>query len=157
MPCVVTDVCLDCTRRDCLAVCPIDCIFDAEDGRRVVIHPDECFECLCCYLACPREGAIEAASALPPDKKEWEAINARISTAPGAKRLAAVPLPVASARSVYGRCAGTAYLGEVRPKKPKKGVRCSSSASAPKPRSRCAEDASSAPLSLGEFSYGQAP
>lgn len=117
MPCVVTDVCHHCKTRACLSVCPIDCFFET-DGQMVFIDPVECFECLCCYLACPVE-AIWPEKSLPDDKKDWAGIN-RIKTRSGqATRCAAIPLLLPEgARSVWpGRCAAMAYP-EKRPEQP---------------------------------------
>ncbi len=106
--CVVTERCWDCKDRVCLAVCPIDCFFERGEGRRVYIHPDECFECLCCYVDCPRE-AIFPASALPPGSEAWVERNAQESQAPDARRLSAIPLPATKAGPRKERSAATAY------------------------------------------------
>ncbi len=114
MPCVVTEACIDCKERFCLAVCPIDCFFTDAEDRRVYVHQDECFECLCCYLECPLS-AIFTEPALPPDKRHWIAINAEKSTAPDARRLHSIPLPKVEPKGTRGRCAATAYRGSHGP------------------------------------------
>ena len=82
MACVVTDKCVDCTTRDCLPVCPINCFFET-DGKMLYASQDECFECLCCYMACPKE-AIYIEAALPDDMKKWKEINAEMCRRPDA-------------------------------------------------------------------------
>lgn len=121
MACVVTDKCFDCSFRDCIAVCPIDCMFAETDDGMVYVHPEECFECLCCYQACPRE-AIYPERSLPEDKRAWTEINARKVLSGQAKRLIAIPQPRATPEPAQLRCASAAYRGSATGAVPPPGL-----------------------------------
>lgn len=108
MPIVIMDNCWDCETRDCVPVCPITCLFEGDGGRRVYAHPDECFECLCCYQACPREAALPECS-VPAAKREWIARNRLFATAPDAVRVHASGQLRPTAFVAQARCAATAY------------------------------------------------
>ncbi len=44
--------CMHCSDAPCIAVCPVDCIYETEDG--VVLHAkDMCIGCGYCFFACP--------------------------------------------------------------------------------------------------------
>ncbi|RRJ83959.1 formate dehydrogenase FDH3 subunit beta [Aestuariirhabdus litorea] len=44
--------CMHCTDAPCIAVCPVDCIYEANDG--IVLHSkDQCIGCGYCLMACP--------------------------------------------------------------------------------------------------------
>ncbi len=44
--------CMHCTDAPCIAVCPVDCIYEAQDG--IVLHnKDLCIGCGYCLMACP--------------------------------------------------------------------------------------------------------
>lgn len=103
---VVTDDCILCRPRYCVAVCPVDCFL--EDERMVYIHPDHCIDCVACYLACPHQ-AIEAASALPARKRDWIGVNAR-RTRSGRGLSRSRPRPLQPMpRTAKGRSAADAY------------------------------------------------
>ena len=70
---VVTDNCHGCRFTDCVSVCPADCFHG--DGQMVYIDPEECIGCGVCAGECPVD-AIYAKNELPPELKEWAAINA---------------------------------------------------------------------------------
>jgi len=72
MPFVITDACIDVKDKDCLAACPVDCIY--EGGRTLYIHPEECIDCGLCETVCP-VAAIHADNRLPPELAAWPAIN----------------------------------------------------------------------------------
>lgn len=72
MPYVVTDACIDVKDKDCLAACPVDCIY--EGARTLYIHPDECIDCGLCETVCP-VAAIHADDRLPKGLEGWIAIN----------------------------------------------------------------------------------
>ncbi len=54
---VICEPCVGAKHRDCIAVCPVDCIHPKleEDRGEVMlfIHPDECIDCGACVPACP--------------------------------------------------------------------------------------------------------
>lgn len=51
MPFVITEPCIDVKDRGCAEVCPVDCIYEAEE--QLMIHPEECIDCYACLPACP--------------------------------------------------------------------------------------------------------
>jgi len=51
MPYYVTELCVDVMDRSCVAVCPVDCIYEGD--REVYINPDECIDCGACEPTCP--------------------------------------------------------------------------------------------------------
>ncbi len=106
MALVVTEKCYDCKHEDCLAVCPIDCMFS--DEHRTYISLDECIDCLCCALACPR-GAIFPPSVLGPDDQKWVDINAQKARSSETRRRVARGLPRPTPKASQGRSAATAY------------------------------------------------
>jgi NAD-dependent dihydropyrimidine dehydrogenase PreA subunit len=55
VPYIVTQACVGVNDKSCLTVCPVDCIYEAED--KVYIHPEECIDCGLCEPVCP-VGAI---------------------------------------------------------------------------------------------------
>jgi ferredoxin len=65
---VITDACIGIMDRSCLAVCPVDCIHEAE--RMLVIDPVECIDCGACESECPA-AAIVPDYALPRDLAPW--------------------------------------------------------------------------------------
>lgn len=70
---VITESCLDRKETNCVDVCPVDCIYEAE--RLFVIHPEECIDCGACVPECPVE-AIVPDSDVPPASSAFVAINA---------------------------------------------------------------------------------
>jgi ferredoxin len=74
---LVTDNCIKCKHTDCVAVCPVDCFYEADNF--LAINPDECIDCGVCEPECP-VGAIVADNAIPPEEREkWDEINRRVS------------------------------------------------------------------------------
>jgi ferredoxin len=63
---VVTSKCTGCKFTDCVEVCPVACFYEL-DGQ-VVIHPDECIDCMACVAECPVE-AIYAEADVPEKYK----------------------------------------------------------------------------------------
>jgi ferredoxin len=51
VPYVVTEPCIGVKDKSCMTVCPVDCIYEADD--MVYIHPDECIDCGLCEPECP--------------------------------------------------------------------------------------------------------
>jgi ferredoxin len=70
---VISDRCIDTKDQSCVAVCPVDCIYETEP--MLVIHPGECIDCGACEPECPVE-AIRPDSDLPPEWEPFVAINA---------------------------------------------------------------------------------
>ena len=71
---IITRLCRDCVDTGCVAVCPVDCIYEYAGGNtaqfpnQLYIHPDECIDCGACEPECPVE-AIFPEDALP---EKWE-------------------------------------------------------------------------------------
>jgi ferredoxin len=75
---LVTDNCIKCKHTTCVAVCPVDCFYEAENF--LAINPDECIDCGVCEPECP-VGAIVADNALDPEEREkWDDINRTVSS-----------------------------------------------------------------------------
>lgn len=60
---VITDLCASSKRAACVAVCPVDCIY--EGVSQYYVNPDECIGCGACEPECP-VGAIFVEDAVPP-------------------------------------------------------------------------------------------
>lgn len=67
---VVTGRCVDCRYTDCCAVCPVDCFYEIQNPRMLVIDPDTCIDCEACVPACPIH-AIWPEGELPEPYAEW--------------------------------------------------------------------------------------
>src|SRR5664279_2530255 len=59
---VVTSKCQGCKFTDCVAVCPVACFYELEN--QLVIHPEDCIDCMACVSECPVE-AIYAEADVP--------------------------------------------------------------------------------------------
>lgn len=65
---IITRLCRDCVDTDCVAVCPVDCIYrytgtDVETfPNQLYIHPDECIDCGACEPECPWQAIFEEAA-----------------------------------------------------------------------------------------------
>lgn len=77
---VVTGRCVDNRYSDCCAVCPVDCFYEIEDPRMMVIDPDTCIDCEVCQEACP-VNAIWPEEELPEQYTEWLDKNAELYSA----------------------------------------------------------------------------
>jgi ferredoxin len=64
MPHVVTNKCLGCKFTDCVVVCPVACFYELE--KQLIIHPEECIDCMACVEECPVH-AIYADADVPPE------------------------------------------------------------------------------------------
>ena len=56
MPYVICEPCVGIKDKACVAVCPVDCIYEgAREGfpDMMYIHPDECVDCGICQPECP--------------------------------------------------------------------------------------------------------
>ena len=51
MPHVTTEPCIGVKDKSCMAVCPVECIYEGDD--MVYIHPDECIDCGLWEPECP--------------------------------------------------------------------------------------------------------
>jgi ferredoxin len=68
---IITRLCRDCLDTGCVAVCPVDCIYEYTGSDRetfpnqLYIHPDECIDCGACEPECPWQAIFEEV-AVPP-------------------------------------------------------------------------------------------
>src|SRR5437899_12831248 len=62
---IITRLCRDCLDTGCVAVCPVDCIYEytgadrAQWPNQLYIHPDECIDCGACEPECPWQAIYE--------------------------------------------------------------------------------------------------
>jgi len=63
---IIAEPCIGTKDASCVAVCPVDCIYEGDD--QYYINPDECIDCGACEPECPVE-AIFPEDALP---EKWE-------------------------------------------------------------------------------------
>lgn len=70
---VITEPCIGVKDQSCVAVCPVDCIYDA--GDQFVINPDECIGCGMCEMECP-VNAIYDEMSVPDEWQDYIAKNA---------------------------------------------------------------------------------
>lgn len=73
MPYVIAEPCIGVKDASCVDVCPVNCIYDADD--QFIIHPDECIDCAACEVACPVT-AIAHEDSLPTEWQSYIAKNA---------------------------------------------------------------------------------
>ena len=71
MPYVIAEPCIGTKDASCVEVCPVDCIYEAND--QYYINPDECIDCGVCAEVCPVE-AIFFEDDLP---EQWAAFKAK--------------------------------------------------------------------------------
>lgn len=97
MPHIVTERCVACKYTDCCTVCPVDCFYEIEEPKMLVIDPDTCIDCQLCVPECPIN-AIYEEEELPEPYKEWtqknkdlfpsgKVISSKKDPLPGAKTL----------------------------------------------------------------------
>ncbi len=80
---VITEACIGTKNTACVGVCPVDCIYDADD--HFVINPAECIDCSMCMPECPVE-AIYPGDEVPEDMQHYVTRAAEFdysTTAPG--------------------------------------------------------------------------
>jgi len=70
---VITSPCKDEKAAECVEVCPVDCIEEAED--MFLIDPDVCIDCAACVSVCP-VNAIYYEDELPEEEQQYIQINA---------------------------------------------------------------------------------
>ena len=78
MTMVVTEPCVGCKHKDCVAVCPVDSFHEGKE--MMFIDPTNCIDCEACISECPVE-AIFAEANVPAKWQHFIALNAE-----GAKR-----------------------------------------------------------------------
>jgi ferredoxin len=77
---IITRLCRDCLDTGCVAVCPVDCIYEytGEDKatfpNQLYIHPDECIDCGACEPECPWQAIFEEV-AVPEAFKDDTKLN----------------------------------------------------------------------------------
>lgn len=77
---ILTRLCRDCLDTGCVAVCPVDCIYEytGEDREsfpnQLYIHPEECIDCGACEPECPWNAIFEEV-AVPEVFKEDIQLN----------------------------------------------------------------------------------
>ena len=69
---VIVEPCIGTKNASCVDVCPVSCIYEAED--MYYINPDECIECGACEPECPVT-AIFPEEDVPANMKEYIQIN----------------------------------------------------------------------------------
>jgi NAD-dependent dihydropyrimidine dehydrogenase PreA subunit len=69
---IIADPCITTKDASCVDVCPVDCIYEAED--QYYIHPEECIDCGACVPECPVE-AIFPDDEVPEEWQEYIAKN----------------------------------------------------------------------------------
>jgi len=70
---VIAEPCVNVKDKSCVAVCPVDCIYEGE--TMLYIHPDECIDCGLCIPECPVD-AIFTEDELPEQWRNYTQINA---------------------------------------------------------------------------------
>ena len=70
---IIAEPCIGTKDAACVAVCPVDCIYEGDD--QYYINPDQCIDCAACELACPVT-AIFDENSLEGDQRRFIAINA---------------------------------------------------------------------------------
>ncbi|MHB2021143.1 MAG: indolepyruvate ferredoxin oxidoreductase subunit alpha [Candidatus Xenobia bacterium] len=70
---VIAQPCRDVKDAACIAVCPVECIYEGPD--QFYIHPDECIDCGACISECPVD-AIFMDEDLPEQWRPYRRKNA---------------------------------------------------------------------------------
>ncbi len=73
---LVTDNCIKCKHTDCVAVCPVDCFYEADNF--LAINPDECIDCGVCEPECPVGAITDEVSITAEVREKWEDINRKV-------------------------------------------------------------------------------
>jgi len=76
MPYVIAEPCIGVKDKSCVAVCPVDCIQEADD--QLYINPDECIDCGLCEPECPVD-AIFMEDEVPSQWSQFIQINADLA------------------------------------------------------------------------------
>jgi len=67
---IVTEKCNGCKFTDCVEVCPVACFYELE--TQLVIHPDECIDCMACVEVCPVHAIYSDMDLSPEFAKDTE-------------------------------------------------------------------------------------
>ena len=67
---IITSPCIDLMDKACVDVCPVDCIYEAEELNQLVINPEECIDCAACEPVCPVD-AIFPDDEVPESEKNY--------------------------------------------------------------------------------------
>ncbi len=76
---IIVEPCIGTKDASCVAVCPVDCIYEGEN--QLYIHPDECIDCGACEPECPVT-AIFPEEDVPPNLKQYVQINKEVFNSP---------------------------------------------------------------------------
>jgi ferredoxin len=50
---IIAEPCIGTLDKSCVAVCPVDCIYEIEGADQLFIHPEDCIDCGACVDPCP--------------------------------------------------------------------------------------------------------
>jgi NAD-dependent dihydropyrimidine dehydrogenase PreA subunit len=78
---VICEPCIGVKDRACVADCPVDCIYEVEEGQQpdmLYINPDECIDCGLCKPECPVD-AIFFDEEVPDQWQGYIQINKELS------------------------------------------------------------------------------
>ncbi|MSU70594.1 MAG: ferredoxin family protein [Opitutaceae bacterium] len=97
---VVTNKCAGAKFTDCVEVCPVACFYELDN--QVVIHAEDCIDCMACVDVCPIH-AIYVAAEVPAEFQadiEFNAVQARQVKDSGREAIMKQkpPLPTAAQR-----------------------------------------------------------
>ena len=79
----IAEPCIGVKDASCVAVCPVDCIYEGDD--QYYINPDECIDCGACEPECP-VNAIFPEESLPPEWATYTVMDATWYTDKAAAR-----------------------------------------------------------------------
>src|SRR3989442_16013392 len=88
---IITRLCRDCLDTGCVAVCPVDCIYEYTGTDReqwpnqLYIHPDECIDCGACEPECPWQAIFEEVAGAAGVKGEPPVQHKKVEAPPGGK------------------------------------------------------------------------
>lgn len=71
---IIAEPCIGTLDKSCVAVCPVDCIYEIEGADQLLIHPEECIDCGACVDPCPVD-AIYHEDELPDKWRDFIAKN----------------------------------------------------------------------------------
>ena len=93
----ISVACMHCSDAPCIAVCPVDCIYETEEG--VVLHSkDLCIGCGYCFFACPFGAPSTHRRVTMVAAEKWTSVL----SAPAVRRTTTPPLSSRStARTVW--------------------------------------------------------
>ena len=74
---VIAEPCVGTKDASCVEVCPVDCIYEADD--MYYINPDECIDCGACEPECPVT-AIFPEEDVPQQLKQFVQLNRDVFT-----------------------------------------------------------------------------